>query len=190
MTNERWTGPVIATIDMLLALFVVMLGMVNPVMPKVESQEKPFCKMAVDISWPKEMNTDVDLWVLAPGDRPVGYSNKSGRGFDLVRDDLGIDDDEDTVNSERACARFLVQGEYVANVHLYGNRSGRADVPVTLTVTKLDPYMGTLTTIEKREVVLKYIGQETTVIRFELDKDGKVVAGSENDIPKPLREAK
>ena len=30
-----------------------------------------------------------DLWVQAPGDVPVGYSNKSGGVFNLLRDDLG-----------------------------------------------------------------------------------------------------
>jgi len=31
----------------------------------------------------------VDLWVQAPGDVPVGYSNKSGGVLNLLRDDLG-----------------------------------------------------------------------------------------------------
>ena len=30
-----------------------------------------------------------DLWVQAPGDLPIGYSNKSGGVFNLLRDDLG-----------------------------------------------------------------------------------------------------
>jgi hypothetical protein len=30
-----------------------------------------------------------DLWIQAPGDVPVGYSNKSGGVFNLLRDDLG-----------------------------------------------------------------------------------------------------
>jgi hypothetical protein len=30
-----------------------------------------------------------DLWVQAPGDLPIGYSNKSGGVFNILRDDLG-----------------------------------------------------------------------------------------------------
>ena len=39
--------------------------------------------------WPPELDSDVDLWVQAPGDVPVGYSNKGGAVFNLLRDDLG-----------------------------------------------------------------------------------------------------
>jgi hypothetical protein len=34
----------------------------------------------------------VDLWVQAPGDIPVGYSNKGGLIMNLLRDDLGTND--------------------------------------------------------------------------------------------------
>jgi hypothetical protein len=45
--------------------------------------------VAVEMQWPDKLDADVDLWVQAPGDAPVGYSNKSGRVFNLLRDDLG-----------------------------------------------------------------------------------------------------
>ena len=43
----------------------------------------------VEARWLDNIDVDVDLWVEAPGDKPVGYSNKSGRIFNLLRDDLG-----------------------------------------------------------------------------------------------------
>ena len=43
----------------------------------------------VEVRWPTELDSDVDLWVQAPGDVPVGYSNKGGAMFNLLRDDLG-----------------------------------------------------------------------------------------------------
>ena len=43
----------------------------------------------VEARWADELDSDIDLWVQAPGDVPVGYSNKSGVIFNLLRDDLG-----------------------------------------------------------------------------------------------------
>ena len=48
--------------------------------------------MIVDAQWPDNWRTDVDLWVQAPGDVPVGYSNKGGVIMNLLRDDLGTND--------------------------------------------------------------------------------------------------
>jgi hypothetical protein len=47
----------------------------------------------------------VDLWVQAPGDVPVGYSNESGVIFNLVRDDLGKGSDPNSMNYEIAYGR-------------------------------------------------------------------------------------
>ena len=43
----------------------------------------------IEAQWADKLDADVDLWVQAPGDVPVGYSNKSGAVFNLLRDDLG-----------------------------------------------------------------------------------------------------
>ena len=34
------------------------------------------------------VDVDIDLWVKAPDDIPVGYSNQGGLFFNLLRDDL------------------------------------------------------------------------------------------------------
>ena len=35
--------------------------------------------VVVQLTWPPEMDADMDLWVQAPGDISVGYSNKGGK---------------------------------------------------------------------------------------------------------------
>jgi hypothetical protein len=50
---------------------------------------QPPDNVLIEARWPDRMDTDVDLWVQAPGDVPVGYSNKGGAIFNLLRDDLG-----------------------------------------------------------------------------------------------------
>jgi hypothetical protein len=57
-----------------------------------------------------KLDADVDLWVEAPGDRPVGYSNKSGQIFSLLRDDLGKSQDITDFNYEIAYSRGMPAG--------------------------------------------------------------------------------
>ena len=54
----------------------------------------------IEARWPDAVDADVDLWVQAPGDVPVGYSNKGGAIFNLLRDDLGTRADATGINYE------------------------------------------------------------------------------------------
>src|SRR3981081_592713 len=62
--------------------------------------QAPPGNVIVEMFWDKAIDADVDLWVQAPGDVPVGYSNKSGVVFNLVRDDLGKGGDPKSRNSD------------------------------------------------------------------------------------------
>lgn len=183
----RWNGPVIATIDMLMALMAVFLVLMSPpVPPKAAASDKPICIMAVDIEWPGDLPTDVDLWVMGPDGRPVGYSAKDGAVFNLVRDDLGTVNDTNLQNRERACARNLPDGEYIVNVHLYHSDAFQS-IPVEMIVSLVDPSSAEMREIEKRQVTLEKPGQQITMLRFSI-KDGELVTGSENNLPINLRE--
>ena len=46
----------------------------------------------------------------APDDIPVGYSNKGGLFFNLLRDDLGIYKDNSPVNYEVSYSRGISKG--------------------------------------------------------------------------------
>ncbi len=85
----------------------------------------------IEARWPDGVDADVDLWVQAPGDVPVGYSNKGGAIFNLLRDDLGQRADATGINYEVSYARGMPAGEYTANLHLYRNEA-RLRVPVTI----------------------------------------------------------
>jgi hypothetical protein len=183
---KRWQGPVVAYIDVLWTLFVVSIAFMAPPVPPTQAMaDKPICQMAVDAVWQGDLPVDVDLWVRAPGDTPVGYSAKDGKSFNLVRDDLGTATDSLGINSERACASGLPDGEYTVNLHLY-NHAVPPPISVGVVVSSVDAYRAEMSEVVKREVVLTTKGQELTVVRFTL-KDGKLVAGSEHDIPVKMR---
>jgi hypothetical protein len=157
---------------------------------EIEAGEKPPGNLTVMITWPVGWDTDVDLWVLAPGDRPVGYSNRGGIVFDLLRDDRGNIFDNYALNYEYAFTRGVPPGEYVVNLHLFGNPEGEYPVPVTVEVSlSQETPSRTVQTllIVDEPVLLKETGEEVTVFRFRMTKDGRLVPGSVNTIPKALR---
>ena len=152
-----------------------------------ETQEPPGNVM-IEARWPDGMDTDVDLWVQAPGDVPVGYSNKGGAIFNLLRDDLGSYADATGLNYEISYARGVPEGEYTANVHLYRNQSG-ARVPVTIVASVKASTQESARQILAAKVELRHEDEELTVFRFRLDAKGALVPGSVTSLPRPLREA-
>jgi hypothetical protein len=141
----------------------------------------------VEIRWPDEIDADVDLWVQAPGDTPVGYSNKGGMFFNLLRDDLGRRGDSTDLNYEISYSRGVPEGEYTVNVHLYRNTGGYVSVPVTISVSVKPNTNESAHRLLATELLLEYEGEERTAFRFSLDDKGKLLRGSVHDLPKPLR---
>lgn len=140
----------------------------------------------VEIRWPGSSRADVDLWVQAPGDIPVGYSNKGGLIFNLLRDDLGLFGDVTPLNYEIAYARGLPPGEYAVNVHLYRS-SPDLPVPVTVTVSAKSDANDMSRELLTTKVMLRRENEELTVFRFKLDPGAELVPGSVSSLYRPLR---
>jgi hypothetical protein len=169
---------------------VLMLAHINPkAEAAVTKDTSPPGNVMVEVNWPPSMDSDVDLWVQAPGDVPVGYSNKGGAVFNLLRDDLGHQLDLSGLNYESSYARGVVPGEYTVNLHLYRNRAtaAAAAVPVTVIVSSKQNAEAPVRQILMSKVELPREGQEKTVFRFRLTEAGAVVPGSVNSLQRPLR---
>jgi hypothetical protein len=138
--------------------------------------------------WDKAIDADVDLWVQGPGDVPVGYSNKSGVIFNLVRDDLGKSGDPNSMNYEVAYGRGHWPGEYVVNAMLYRSCDQKFPVATQIKVS-LQDQQGHVRQALQSNIELAFEGQETTVFRFRLDEAGEIIEGSMNRIHKNLRAA-
>ena len=172
----------------LVVCVILILPHINPAkaVPRPEGQEPPG-NVVVELRWPDPIDADVDLWVQGPGDVPVGYSNKGGRLFNLLRDDLGHRGDVSGLNYEVAYSRGIVPGEYVVNVHLYRDNSNALPIPVTLVVSVKPSVAESARQILARTIELGREGEERTVFRFRLDERGGLVAGSVHDLELPLR---
>jgi hypothetical protein len=170
------------------AVVILLLPHLNP---KQEAQAAVAStvpgNVMVEARWADELDTDVDLWVQAPGDVPVGYSNKSGVIFNLLRDDLGRNADPTQLNYEVSYSRGVPPGEYAVNLHMYRNKAKVSPVKVTVVTSVKKPNSESAKQILTSSVDLMVENQETTVYRFKLTEAGELVSSSVNSLPKPLR---
>jgi len=167
-------------------IVMLLLPHINPRAANEQEARNPGNVM-VELRWPDQIDADVDLWVEGPGDNPVGYSNKDGKVFNLLRDDLGRDSDLTDLNYEFSYSRGIPAGEYTVNVHLYRNASHQFPLPVTVAVSVKGTNSSSSQRVLNTKLDLLHEGQETTVFRFQLDEDGDLIAGSVHDLPRALR---
>ena len=189
-----WRGMNVSFRDMLFLLVFAYL-VISAVALAYVSKNKDESKgsvapgnVIVELKWPTDIDADVDLWVQGPGDRPVGYSSKSGMIFNLVRDDLGRSGDPNSMNYEVSYGRGHWAGEYVVNAMLYRSYDHKYPVAVHILVSLQDAH-GQVQQILQSDLKLTFEGQETTAFRFKLDGHGAFVSGSMNRIHKALRNA-
>jgi hypothetical protein len=190
-----WRGMNVSFRDMLFLLvfaYLVIGAVALAHVAKKDEEAKgqtPPGNVIVELTWDKDVDADVDLWVQGPGDVPVGYSNKSGIIFNLLRDDLGKGGDPNSMNYEVAYGRGHWPGEYVVNAMLYRSRDHKFPVPAHVKIS-LQNEKGGVQQVLQSDIQLAFEGQETTVFRFRLDDKGVFVPGSMNRIHKDLRSAK
>ncbi|NIR29905.1 MAG: hypothetical protein GWN84_11450 [Gammaproteobacteria bacterium] len=169
------------------AVVILLLPWVNPPGTKEESKGNPPGDVIFEATWPDEFDTDVDQWVAAPGDVPVGYSNKGGLICNLLRDDLGHYSDPLEVNHEiTVCRGIQTAGEYAINLHLYRNGTRTLPIPVYLKVSVRSPEGNTREVLRTR-ATLNRVGREITVVRFKLTENGTLVTDSVHSLYRPLR---
>lgn len=172
----------------LMLVIVILLQYFNP--PTQESTSEPPGNVIVELEWPNELDTDIDLWVQAPKDRSVGYSNKGNAVLNLLRDDVGARQDISNVNHEITYSRGVLPGEYIVNLHYYADHTGkrgRAKVPVHVWVSVKRNDRATPQVIVDRRLTMDRVGDEKTVFRFRLGEEGELVAGSVSQRFKALR---
>jgi hypothetical protein len=158
-----------------MTIVILMLAHLNPkAQAMVAKDAAPPGNVMIEANWPPDFDSDVDLWVQAPGDRPVG-------------DDLGHQLDISGLNYESSFSRGVIPGEYTVNLHLYRNRARATDVPVTVVVSVKTQADMPARQLLMTKLDLKREGEERTVFRFQLTEAGTIVPGSVNSQQRPLR---
>lgn len=189
-TLTVWLDTALLMLGSFVLLTVLMVTVLNPPAKSSETAgiQAPG-NVIVEIEWPGAIDADVDLWVQAPGDLPVGYSSTNGKIFNLLRDDLGKANDVTDRNYEVAYSRGMPTGEYIVNVHLYRGIAG-GSIPVKVTVSCKTTADRSARQLATTTVELRHDNQEITAMRFTLDDQGALVPGSINNLFRELRTAK
>ncbi|MCH8096397.1 MAG: hypothetical protein IID53_04910 [Proteobacteria bacterium] len=186
--EDAWGTVFRDVILLVLVGFVAMVIMLLPhitVAKKESEQTRVPGNVIVEIHWPSNQAVDVDLWVKAPGEFPVGFWNQGGEIFNLLRDDLGFVGDATDENYEIVYSRGIPQGEYIVNVHMYGPLPPGVTVPVNVVVSVRKKYDDT-NQILKTDIKLTRQNQEETAFRFKLTSDGDLVPGSVSTLRRSL----
>ena len=174
-----------------IAVIVLLLPHINPKGRETAANASVPGNVIVELTWPEDLDADIDPWVKAPDDVPVGYSNKGSVVFNLLRDDLGKMLDLSAINHETAYTRGIVPGEYVVNAHAYRmDRKHRGPVIVkTVISVKRDSKKGEsqVRPLLYTSARLEHHGQELTLARFRLTEEGVLVRGSVHSLYQKLR---
>ena len=188
--DENQSGTVFRDVIMLalagfVSLVILLIPFINPPAKTESTTSEPPGNVIVEVFWPKDRDVDVDLWVKAPSDAAVGYSNMNGYYFNLLRDDRGNLFDRTPINYEISYTRGIAAGNYQANIHLY-QTDGGAPIEVKIIVSVVEPEQRARTAIIKKDVILKKFGQEITVARWTLASDGKLAPNSVHSLKRSL----
>jgi hypothetical protein len=192
--NYRKTTSSVGFLDLIqntligfIILFIISFLMIKPVDEKPEQVKK--AEYLITVTWDNNSNDDVDSWLEAPNGVVIFFKEKQSTMAHLDRDDLGWSTDKVTkpdgteyvvpINQEIVTIRGIIPGEWTFNVHMFAKRTeGEANVVVA--IDRLNPY----TRIFTKTVILKKKGDEETILRFTMDRNGNIV--SRNQIPKKI----
>jgi len=168
-------------------LFIIIFMKVDE-KKKQDSNIKAKAEFVILVEWPDKRDDDVDTWLKDPQGRIAMYKEKEVGIMHIDRDDRGMFNDTITVdglkvqvvtNQELTTIRGFIPGEWILNLHLYRRGSPAEPIPVTVTMTKLNPKAEI---IFKKTVTLDQYWQELTIARFEMTGKGKIL-NVEEDIP-------
>lgn len=171
-------------------IFVVLFALFASIPKKADKEaiSTPPGNIVATIVWPAGP-IDIDLWMDGPGERaPVGYSNKGGSLWNLLRDDLGSSLDITGMNFENGYSRGIIAGDYTINLHCYS--CPKLPIVVNVEVAVNLGNNTSMMVIATTKVTLTHKGQEKTALRFTLKESGQIVPGSINAVFKALRSAK
>jgi len=185
-------------------LFILALLLINPIAKDATVKKK--AEWIIEMTWPKENDCDMDLWVMDPDGNIVSFKKKSVGLMHIERDDLGrttdVFFDKNGIkhfadeNGEVWTLRGQMKGEFVVNVHVYSCRTpdkgvqlkdgtfisqfkkvGEGiDVPVSVRVIRINPSYMIFKTVIKN---MKSVWDEQTFMILDIDEKSATFVGDD-----------
>lgn len=170
-------------ITVFVTLFAMSFLLINEESKQGNVTEK--AEFIIELTWEDGSSNDIDLWVSGPDDNIVFFGHKDGKVIILDRDDIGVNSSivttqgivSNNTRREVATIRKVIPGNYTVNVMMYNNRTHKPEKS-KVTIRKLNPYKE----VVEKTVELSSIGEEQTILSFELDADGNVITTSEEPV--------
>ena len=173
--------------DLLYGMVIIFMALASLAFVSSASKkgEHPNGALQFNLVWDWANKDDVDLWVHPPGGPSIGYSNRQSPACSLLRDDTGVGKDPLFDNREVIICRNAVPGEYIVNVQLFGTHDNIFPVHTHIEVN----HEGDDQPMIKGDADLTREGDEQTVFRFTLGKEGNLLPSTVNKLFYPVRES-
>lgn len=156
------------------AMFLLSLAMITAAQKKEDQSLKRDVEYFIRIEWQGDSDNDVDMWLQDPTGDMIGYKDKQRNHMYLERDNLGNDANLKVpghINEEVISLLKAVPGWYTLNLHWFERRTDNRNPEISYSIIKMKP---TMQTIANGTAALKYKGQELTVLRFRMNKNGDI----------------
>jgi hypothetical protein len=171
--------------------FIIAMLAMNP-QAKKSGDVPAKAEYMITLGWPDGDPNDLDLWVENPSAEVVWFRAREAGLMHLDRDDRGTSNDSvevngrtivNPLNQEVVTLRGIVAGEYVVNAHYYEGTEAKAGAAATSDARRGQPVNVNLTVVRinpRAEVVyygqrvLQRPGEEATLLRFTIQRDGSV----------------
>lgn len=163
----------------LVVLFWLVITAKHKKDESVEGEMASVGTLTIETVWDGERDTDVDTHLADPRSKWVWFNEPDTHYCNLVRDDRGfIYEDHEMegarVNLENIFCHGIIPGEHTVNLNLYENNANILPVSVFVRGSIHRKGAKAPSEIFKRSVKLTFPGQEMTVFRFSLDKNGTI----------------
>ena len=181
-------------------LFIIAFILIKPEAKKEDFERK--AEFVIIMEWDHDQPDDIDLYVQDPTNSKVHFRLPITNFMYLDKDDLGFANDvvknvyctitKVNINREVVTIRGIIPGEYIINAHYYSSREwsrlGQVQtnitdlnsqqvkdkaVPLTIKIElhKVNPYK--ILWVGEKKFFRK--GQESTFVRFTIDKYGNLI---------------
>jgi hypothetical protein len=165
----------------LLFLIIIFITIITPDTHKeTDGLIDPKTAYYIELTWPDGSAADIDLWVLGPDKKQLGYKSKDIGYMSLERDDLGNVNDYFYINGrnyrnpnniEMALIRTALPGQWWVNVYYYHPYTEKKPVEVKIRFIRMKNYQVLL----QASIILSKRDEQRTVTSFVIDNKGRII---------------
>lgn len=185
--NSRRSLP-LPFLDLLFILLLTLLVITVPRQPVAKTDIENRAEFLIEMTWPDDSATDIDLWFGAPTGEVIWFSSKQGSFYSLGKDDLGLSGDQARMpdgttrtvrfNQEVVTMRGWTPGRFQVSAHSYGWLESEP-LEVTIRLIRLNPFRVEIT----QQVTFTMRGQELPAFGFTLDAAGTITSIDHEAVP-------